>query len=211
MIKLLLPLLLVASTALGNHKTLVIAPELSTGNMVVSSQQVTRDSVDFDLAVLRMTRASLPDIAPIYYMLNSYGGDVDAGYIFIKEANSIPNLTIICVKCASMASAILADFKGPRLVLLDSQMLLHEMRAWLTAANLKDKKLTRAFSKYSDKFNSIFYKRLKLSRKAYERKILNQNWILSPAEIIEGDLADGLAMPTCTPELQQLTPLLCGQ
>src|SRR5690349_6682828 len=104
-LNLLLPLLVLhfvpakaETIALNADNTVVIRDEITGMSMVKAQLQLAEQ------VVKRGTRAY-----PIYLVLDSPGGSIEAGFMFTQFAKTIPNLHTISIFSASMASAIVEE------------------------------------------------------------------------------------------------------
>lgn len=66
---------------------------------------------------------------PIYLVLDSPGGSIEAGFMFIQFAKHISNLHTISIFSASMASAIVEELPGQRLVTENGTLMFHKAYA----------------------------------------------------------------------------------
>lgn len=63
---------------------------------------------------------------PLYLVIDSGGGSIEAGFMFIQFAKLVPNLHTISIFAASMASAIAEQLPGQRLVTENGTMMFHQ-------------------------------------------------------------------------------------
>lgn len=104
--------------ALNTNNTVVIRGEI-TGSTMVAAQLTLAKQV-----VKRGFRTY-----PIYIVLDSPGGSIEAGFMFTQFAKTISNLHTISIFSASMASAIVQELPGDRLVTENGTLMFHRAAA----------------------------------------------------------------------------------
>lgn len=68
---------------------------------------------------------------PIYLVLDSPGGSIEAGFMFIQLVKHVSNLHTVSIFAASMASAIMQQLPGDRLVTENGTLMFHKAYAGL--------------------------------------------------------------------------------
>lgn len=120
-----LALLLPLSSFAANERVV-----LNSLNTVVYRGEVTGASAikaQLKLAQLAIKRGMKG--YPIYLVLDSPGGSIEAGFMFIQFAKLIPNVHTISIFAASMASAIAQSLPGDRLVTENGITMFHQAYA----------------------------------------------------------------------------------
>jgi ATP-dependent protease ClpP protease subunit len=106
--------------------------KLTSNNTVVYRGEVNgRSAIEaqLDLAKLVIKRGTID--YPLYLVLDSPGGSIEAGFMFIQFAKLVPNLHTISIFAASMASAIVEQLPGRRLVTENGTLMFHQAYAGL--------------------------------------------------------------------------------
>lgn len=83
----------------------------------------TAQACQFNLFMAAMKRGN--SNRPLYLVLDSPGGSIDAGLALIEFAKTIPNLHTITLFGASMASAIVEHLPGERLITQTGTLMFH--------------------------------------------------------------------------------------
>jgi ATP-dependent protease ClpP protease subunit len=210
--KLISAMLISVSLISGNiaHATETI--ELRGDNTVLLATDITYINNDTFAAAVVAKRTMLPIEQPLYVLIGSHGGVYDAAMVLIKALADIPNITLICQECDSAAGAIFATFKGPRLVLDNSSLMMHELRVdHVTAKIALLPEFTKILVDHSDAFDKLMYTVLKISKADYETKIVNKMWTLKGQEIVKANLADKLIKTNCDSYMIHLVPEVCSK
>jgi ATP-dependent protease ClpP protease subunit len=100
---------------LTTYNTVVIRGEVDGASMVKAQLELAKQ-------VVRRGAKKYP----IYLVLDSPGGSIAAGDMFIQFAKTIPNLSTISIFSASMASAIVQQLSGERLVTANGTLMFHQ-------------------------------------------------------------------------------------
>lgn len=99
--------------------------ELTPRNSLVLRGEITDDNIAnvqyklYRLSIARKTNT------PIYLVLDSPGGSLDAGNVFIAYAKTVPNLHTITLFAASMAAAIVEAVPGQRYMTESGILMFH--------------------------------------------------------------------------------------
>jgi len=104
------------------NKRILLTPE----NTIVFRGEVTDESAmlaQIKLAKLVAIRGA--NLYPLYLVLDSPGGSIDAGLGFIEFAKVVRNLKTISIFAASMASGIVEALPGERLVVQNGTLMFH--------------------------------------------------------------------------------------
>ena len=184
---------------------------LNGANTVLFDQAIVPQTVDTFAAAVTGKRLLLDPTAPLYILIASPGGYVDVGERLSRFLNMMENTILICRYCASDAGLLLATYKGPRVVMEDSQFIMHEMfMDHVTGEMLRSTRDIKAFIARSDEFNKTLYTMIGISRQEYERRIIKKEWELTGAEIVKNHLADRVVKVACDPYMKSLAPVSCG-
>lgn len=143
---------------------------------------------------------------PIYLVLDSPGGSIDAGLSFLEYAKNIRDLRTISIFAASMASAIAQTLPGERLALSNSTMMFHraqgrfsgyfesgdvETTLWAAKAMVLSMELTNA-------------NRMKMDLSTYKALVQNEVWLFGKHNV-EYRAADRIVDVVCTGTLIKST------
>ncbi len=161
---------------------------LTTTNTVVFRGVIDDSSVlNMQLKLFRLVAIRGAKDYPLYLVLDSPGGSIDAGLQFIEYAKVIRNLKTISIFAASMASGIAEGLPGERLVTQNGTMMFHraagrfegyfetgEVESHLTFA--------KSIMKGMEKTNAD---RLKLDINAYKDLVRTELWLYSADNITQ--------------------------
>lgn len=143
---------------------------------------------------------------PIYLVLDSPGGSIEAGFMLIQFAKLIPNLHTISIFAASMASAIAQALPGERMVTENGTMMFHQAYAGVEGTvevgsletklyYIKRRVLTL------EKTNAA---RMKMNLAVYKEYVNKELW-LDAEDSITYRSADNIVDIVCTQELIRST------
>jgi ATP-dependent protease ClpP protease subunit len=102
---------------------------LDDSNSVIFRGEVNTDSVQsiqFELATLVLKRGFVAK--PLYLVLDSPGGDIEAGIQLIEFAKTIPNLRTLTIFSASMAADIVESLPGLRYITNNGNLMFHRAK-----------------------------------------------------------------------------------
>lgn len=183
---------------------------LTQKNTLFLDETIDAMSVKKNIMVIVGQRQLLPLDETLYIVIASYGGEYESGLVLSYVLTKVPNMKVICTYCASMAGAIFELADTERLVIGNSQMLMHEMFVEKVTANmLNQKNFKSTLQQDSDDFNKIFWTKMKITKGEYEKKIVNTEYILIGADIVKAGLADRLIKVECDESLVRLAPNTC--
>lgn len=139
---------------------------------------------------------------PLYLVLDSPGGSIEAGFMFIQFAKLVPNLHTISIFAASMASAIAQALPGERMVTENGTMMFHQAYAGVEGTvevgsletklhYIKRRVLTL------EKTNAA---RMKMKLEVYKEYVNKELW-LDAEDSIAYRSADSIVDIMCTQEL----------
>ena len=141
---------------------------------------------------------------PIYLVIDSPGGSIDAGEMFIQYAKTVRNLKTVTIFAASMGSAIAQALSGERLITENGVMMFHRAAAGLRG-QFETGEIESRLQFYKDivigmeKRNSA---RVGLSLADYKSKVVNEWWVVGSANL-SAKTADTLTTIVCSKELLQ--------
>lgn len=139
---------------------------------------------------------------PIYIVLDTPGGSIDAGVMFIDFAKSIRNVKTITIEAASMGAMIVEVLPGERLITDSSTLMFHRASVRLGGQISEGEVESQlAFIKKLVKnINEKVAKRLQISYEEYQAKIVNELWLYSD-EILQNKAADRKVELSCSNQL----------
>lgn len=164
------------------------------GASVAALQQALADKVE-ERGNLKYT---------IYLTIDSPGGDVLAGNDFIEFAKTYPNVKTITIFAASMASAIVNQLPGERLILKTGISMFHKIKSSSkgTPEQIEnDLKFLKQLEVVLEQANAD---RMKLSLQQYKEKIRDDLW-LHGAESVRQGAADKVVTVVCSKSLLKNT------
>lgn len=121
MFKVLLASLFLSASAFAANRTII----LRTDNMLLFRGEVSISSVQHAQEKLVELLVKRKKSEMIYIVMDSPGGDVQAGEDFIQFTKNFKNVQTITLFAASMASAIVEGLPGRRLVAENGTLMFH--------------------------------------------------------------------------------------
>lgn len=197
--KLLLSLLLATTTATASQERV----ELSEKNCVNLRDQITFESVTpVQLKLAELVKARGSQTYPIYLVLDSPGGSVEAGESFIEFATKFNNVQTLSIYAASMASAIVQAMPGRRLITPSGIQMFHRasgrFQGQFEVGEVETQlELWKTIVRGMENRNA---QRLGISLESYKAKIQNEYW-LHGQKNIDDKAADAIAQVSCTQNL----------
>lgn len=163
------------ATAQENEKVV-----LTSANTVVLRGRIDfRSTQAAQLQLIKVAMQRGLRTYPLYLVLDSPGGSIDAGLGFIEFAKTIKNLHTISIFSASMASSIVEALPGKRYVTNNGLLMFHrasggfqgqfengEVESQLIAA----KQMVRGME-------GISAARMKVSLETYKAMVVNELWL----------------------------------
>jgi ATP-dependent protease ClpP protease subunit len=190
--------------------------ELTGRNVVLMDENMDDASTHKFMQAIVGARASLEANETLYVVITSNGGNYKSALTIeavIANVTSTynPNVAVICKFCASSAGYVFATFKGPKLVITSSNLMMHEMVLLrVTAVNAENKAIIEDLKVNSDSFNRAMYSHLRISKEEYESKIVGKSWDLYGADIVKHHVADKLVNVHCNAYLLSIIPHTCN-
>ena len=139
---------------------------------------------------------------PIYLVIDSPGGSIDAGESFIQFAKTIPNLQTISIFAASMASAIVEGLPGRRSVTQNGILMFHRAKGGFEG-QFNDGEIEQELALFKSFVQSMEERnaaRLKLTIDAYKAKVKDEFWAFGDNTVTTG-MADEVINIKCSKEL----------
>jgi ATP-dependent protease ClpP protease subunit len=175
---------------------------LTEDNHIVFSGQVTDASVAQAQIKLGQLSKKIGRNEVIYLVIDSPGGSVSAGNLFIDFAKSLPQtIKPICIFCASMGYHMFQSF-DERLVYSSSTLMSHRASLGGIGGQVPGELETRLAS-IKDTLNQMdasVAKRVGLSTEAYQKLIYDELW-LNGNSAVRTKHADRLAKIKCSEDL----------
>ena len=178
-------------------------------NLTIDNTVNFRGRVDFssmqDLqAQLLEKHLNRKDGEIIYLVINSPGGSISAGNVFINFAKNIPNVKTVCIFCASMAHHISQALPGERLGSAGAVMMAHRARGTISGqfedGELEERlKLWRGIVRKMEKINAD---RIGISLAEYKKRVKDEWWSHDYEAKAEGVL-DDIVNIKCSNELMK--------
>jgi|WetSurMetagenome_2_1015567.scaffolds.fasta_scaffold281785_1 ATP-dependent protease ClpP protease subunit len=190
--------------------------KLSKDNFVILRQEVTEQSISkLELELTDKVAKRGNKDYPIYLLLDSPGGSIDAGLSFIEFAKTIPNLHTITIFAASMASGIVESLPGTRNIINSGILMFHRAKGGVQG-QFEDGELESRLGIYKRIVVNLLEQtnadRLKLSLTEYKSKVKDELWI-GGFEAVEQKAADTKVNIECSSELvtdKQIETFLIG-
>lgn len=183
--KLLLAILLLLPLTLNadeSTETIVLTEQNSAVFRGVVTDASVQD-VQMQLAYLDFVRGRKS--YPIYLVLDSPGGDVDAGNTFIQFAKTIRNLKTISIFSASMAASIVERLPGERLVLNDGTLMFHRAAGGFRGQFEDGEVESRLYAakKLVRNMETEHAKRMQMSLADYKSLVVRELWLVGDDSI----------------------------
>jgi ATP-dependent protease ClpP protease subunit len=201
-------LLLIPCLAKANEPIL-----LSSNNTVVFRGQVNDASVaDAQLRLLQVAMKRGAKSYPIYLVLDSPGGSIDAGQGFIQYAKMFRDVKTISIFAASMASAIVEALPGERLITENGVLMFHQAYAGVEGTLEVGSLESRLYmmKKTVLRMEVANSTRMKMNLGDYKALIARELWLDSD-DSIRYRAADRVVDLMCMPELIATTDKLTVQ
>ena len=198
MLKFILPLLLCFTAAQAAEKIV-----LTTANTVTLRGEVTEESVvQTQTAVADLVRTRGVAQYPIYLVLDTPGGSVDAGENLIQFLKVTPNISTISIFAASMGAAIVEGNPGERLVTENGMIMFHRAAgAWQGQFNEGEVESRLAMAKAMiTALETRNAARLQMTLPDYKAAVKDELWIYG-ADNITKHAADRQVDIVCSPAL----------
>lgn len=188
--------------------------ELDGRNTVVMDENMDDLSTHKFMQAILGARISIPPEQMLYVVISSNGGNYKSALTLegvLENTSSNSNITIICKYCASSAGYVFATFKGTKLVIKSSRVLMHEMVLLrVSAVQSMNKPILEDLQVNSDAFNKAMYSHLRISKEEYEKQIIGKEWNLYGEDIVKHHLADKLVNIHCNHYLEGVIPHTCA-
>ena len=149
---------------------------------------------------------------PIWLMIDSYGGSVDAGYILIDTIKGMrsPVYAVVVSKAYSMA-AIITAYCAKRYIYPHATMMFHEASYGAIGEDPSIRSRVEFNVRYLDRIHRELAKILKLPTKKYRERIRDAWWVLAQ-EAVNANMVDAIVtsvsyrkLPTSTTEIKRTT------
>jgi ATP-dependent protease ClpP protease subunit len=191
-----------ASNMSGKSEVVTLTDE----NHVIFSGPVNDRSVA--QAQLELSRISkeLDEDEIIYLVLDTPGGSVSAGNLFIDFAKSLPQkIKPICIFCASMGYHMFQSFEE-RLVYSSSTLMSHRAALGGLSGQVPGELESRLASikVVLNQMDAVAAKRVGLTKEAYQKLIYDELW-LDGISAVKTRHADRLAKIKCSKDLADAT------
>lgn len=175
--------------------------ELTDTNSVVMDQVYSNDSVALVMLELARVSALTPRNKPIYLVLNTPGGSVDAGLSLISFAKALPQeIKTLSIFSASMGFQT-AQNLGERLVLPSSTVMSHRATFGLKGEAHGELFQQLAYTmQILDGLDNTAAFRMGITYKQYQTLIADQYWANGP-HAVEDKSADRLVLAKCSKDL----------
>jgi len=179
------------SVRLNNKNTLVLRTPVSSFSIGKLQRELITKS------------ASLSSNEPIYLVLDTPGGDVDAGNKFIDVANSIPQKITTITRFAASMGFHIAQNLGTRLVLPHGVLMSHHAHIEGFGGDVPGNGVTRlnALIRDLDLSDIQVANRMNISFQAYRELIKFEYWVTGP-DAVRDHAADALVTASCDSSLE---------
>ena len=162
-----------------------------TDRMVTLYGAVTNQSVE--KAVTRMLELDAESSDPIWLMIDSFGGSVDAGFVLIDTVRGLksPVYGVVTSKAYSMG-AIIAVFCKKRYIYPHATMMFHEASYGALGEDPSIRSRIDFNTKYLDQIHMEIAKIIKMPLGDYRAKIRDAWWVLAQ-EAVDARMMDAVA------------------
>lgn len=170
---------------------------------------VTEDSVaGWSEELVRLHLARKGSKAVIYLVLDTPGGEIDAGLSFINLARTIPHVETITIFAASMGSGIVEGLPGIRHITPDGMLMFHRATVGLQGQINSGEFESRLamVKKTVAVLEDTNAKRMKMARPTYQSAVKDELWILG-TEAVYAKAADDVVTIKCEDRMLASTQL----
>jgi ATP-dependent protease ClpP protease subunit len=184
--------------------------QLGTANTVTLRGPIDDDSAQqAALALIKLDIERGKKYYPLYLVLDTPGGSIDSGEMFIEITKSIKNLKTITVFAASMGSAIVEALPGERLIISSGILMFHRAAGQIQGQFETGEMESRLemYKQYVRRMEQRNADRMKMPLSVYKKKVKDELWYTSSAAISEM-AADRTVSLTCTPALINQTQVV---
>jgi ATP-dependent protease ClpP protease subunit len=176
---------------------------LTTKNTVAFRGEITPFSVSAAMQQFsELNKGRTAASPPLYLVLDTPGGEIEAGNAFVNYVKTIPNVHTITIFSASMGSAVVEALPGTRYIVEDGIIMFHRARTQVSGTiEVGDIESRVADAKHQilamEKVNA---KRIGLSIDAYKDLVRNEWWI-EGSEAVSQHAVDQVVTIACTQSL----------
>lgn len=206
--KIIIAILLSLGLSFGMSKTDQKAPGVETILLDLHNTVTLRGEVNENTVM--KTQLELNELVKqrgirnytLYLVLDTPGGSIDAGNMFIQYAKTIHNLKTITISAASMGTAIVSQLPGERLIISTGISMYHRAAAGISGqveeGELESRlAMVKALVKHLELMNAA---RIGISLKEYKEKVVNEWWIFGEDNIRQ-NTADRVVNVKCSTRL----------
>lgn len=190
---------LLAVSLSAQSRQVILTPD----NSVTLRSEINYESTgETQLALMKLVAKRGKATYPIYLVMDSPGGGIDAGNSFIEFTKTISNLETITLFAASMASAIVQQLPGKRLIIETGVSMFHRATGGFEG-QFEDGELESRLNLYKDVVRTMEQKnadRMRIPLKIYKNLVKDELWILGKDGIKRG-VADEIITVGCSAEL----------
>ncbi len=188
---------------LNSNNTIVLRDEISWGSVTSTMAKITAKVVKRSLNKYEY---------PLYLVLDSPGGDLEAGLAFIQYAKTVKNLHTITLFSASMASGIVEALPGRRMITDDGVLMFHRAKAGVEGQVETGELETRLanIKRLVRRMEQANADRLQIDLAEYKSRVVNEYWLDSNAAITDRAM-DKIVDVVCSPELMESTTSVAVQ
>jgi ATP-dependent protease ClpP protease subunit len=175
---------------------------LGAANTLVFRAVVTQDSVAKAQFQLFKMSQLLPKDAVIYLVMDTPGGDIDAGNMLIESAKALPQeVKTITLFSASMGFHTVENL-GERLVLPNGVLMSHRARAGEMGGEVPGNLIVRvnALLRLITVMDTHASARMGISLKAYQELIRDEYWVTGQ-DAVDARAADRVVLARCSDDL----------
>jgi ATP-dependent protease ClpP protease subunit len=165
-------------------------------HIVLNDRMVTLEGAISTKAVGKAVKAILQFDAeshePIWLQINSFGGSVEAGFVFIDTIKNIksPIYSVVTSKAYSMA-AIIAIYCDKRYIYPHATMMFHEASYGALGEDPTIRSRMQFNSRYLDRLHAEIAGILKMPLKKYRSRIRDAWWAMAD-EAVRANFADAV-------------------
>lgn len=154
--------------------------KLGTANTVTLRGPIDEKTAqETALEVLRLDRLRGTQDYPIYLVLDSPGGSIEAGENMIEIIKTVPNLKTVTIFAASMASAIVEALPGERLILSSGVQMFHRAKGGVSGQFETGELESRLdfYKRYVRRMEGRNASRMGINLSQYKKLVKDEYWI----------------------------------
>lgn len=179
---------------------------LTEANSVAINQQITSGFIAKKTVEVLSKAARLKPGSDLYLVLNTPGGEVFSGMLFVDTLNALHiKVHTITLFAASMGYQF-SQHLGERYIISSGTLMSHRAAVGGVGGQINGELNSRVkfFTDATNQIDKVTSKRVGLSLSDYQNLIVNELWLVGENAVSAGH-ADAVVQPSCSKELVEKT------